>query len=77
MEPNKAQEMRVAVKCKNCMRKIFYKSTPLTGVIELKCPRCQQVVSINLAYRRSHTPISYRKCAPMSPNFHLSSNTVS
>ena len=30
-------EMRVAVKCKVCQRVIFYKTTPLSGKIELKC----------------------------------------
>ena len=61
METNSGQEMRVAVKCKVCQRVIFYKSTPLSGKIELKCPKCHQITNINLAYRRSKTPLFYRR----------------
>ena len=43
METNSGQEMRVAVKCKVCQRVIFYKTTPLSGKIELKCPKCHQI----------------------------------
>ena len=70
METNSGQEMRVAVKCKVCQRVIFYKTTPLSGKIELKCPKCHQITNINLAYRRSKTPLFYRRIsAPTSaPN---------
>lgn len=61
METNSGQEMRVAVKCKVCQRVIFYKTTPLSGKIELKCPKCHQITHINLAYRRSKTPLFYRR----------------
>ena len=61
METNSGQEMRVAVKCKVCQRVIFYKTTPLSGKIELKCPKCHQNTNINLAYRRSKTPLFYRR----------------
>ena len=61
METNSGQEMRVAVNCKVCQRVIFYKTTPLSGKIELKCPKCHQITNINLAYRRSKTPLFYRR----------------
>ena len=61
METNSGQEMRVAVKCKVCQRVIFYKTTPLSSKIELKCPKCHQITNINLAYRRSKTPLFYRR----------------
>ena len=61
METNSGQEMRVAVKCKVCQRVIFYKTTPLSGKIELKCPKCHQITNIDLAYRRSKTPLFYRR----------------
>lgn len=61
METNSGQEMRVAVKCKVCQRVIFFKTTPLSGKIELKCPKCHQITNINLAYRRSKTPLFYRR----------------
>ena len=63
METNSGQEMRVAVKCKVCQRVIFYKTTPLSGKIELKCPKFHQITQINLAYRRSKTPLFYRRSA--------------
>ena len=63
METSTEQEMRVAVKCKVCQRVIFYKTTPLSGKIELKCPKCPQITQINLAYRRSKTPLFYRRSA--------------
>ena len=53
--------MRIAVKCKQCNVTIFYKTTPTTGIIECKCPRCKSITAINLAYRRSKTPIFYRR----------------
>ena len=68
METNAKQVMRVAVKCKNCTRTIFYKTTPLSGIIELKCPRCQKVAAIKLAHRRSKTPIFYRQCTSIPSN---------
>ena len=71
MDAKEKQVMRVAVKCKNCKRTIFYKTTPLSGIIELKCPRCQKVVAINLAYRRSKAPIFYRQCASIPLNIHV------
>ena len=61
METSTEQEMRVAVKCKVCQRVIFYKTTPLSGKIELKCPQCHQITQINLAYRRSKMPLFYRR----------------
>ena len=63
METNSGQKMRVAVKCKVCQRVIFYKTTPLSGKIELKCPKCHQITQIHLAYRRSKTPLFYRRSA--------------
>ena len=68
METKEKQVMRVAVKCKNCTRTIFYKTTSLSGIIEVKCPRCQKVTAINLAYRRNQTPIFYRHCASIPLN---------
>lgn len=53
MESTGKQEMRIAVKCKQCNMTIFYKTTPSTGIIECKCPRCRKITEINLAYRRS------------------------
>ena len=63
METTGKQEMRIAVKCKQCNMTIFYKTTPSTGIIECKCPRCRKITEINLAYRRSRTPLFYRRSA--------------
>ena len=61
METSQKQEMRIAVKCRHCNMTIFYKTTPSTGIIECKCPRCKKITAINLAYRRSKTPLFYRR----------------
>ncbi len=63
METTGKAEMRIAVKCKQCNMTIFYKTTPSTGIIECKCPRCKKITAINLAYRRSKTPLFYRRSA--------------
>lgn len=63
METTGKQDMRIAVKCKQCNMTIFYKTTPSTGIIECKCPRCRKITEINLAYRRSRTPLFYRRSA--------------
>lgn len=50
--------VKVMVKCPSCTRRIFDKCTPATGEIEIKCPRCGNVVRVNLALRRG---IYYRR----------------
>ena len=47
--------MQVMKKCPICDRRIFDKITPTSGMIELKCPHCRNVVTINLALRRCST----------------------
>ena len=44
--------MQVMKKCPICDRRIFDKITPTSGMIEMKCPHCRNVVKINLALRR-------------------------
>lgn len=59
----KESQMKVIVKCPKCEWRIFDKVTPTSGVIELKCPNCHKVVSVDLSLRKS---IKYR-LAMVSP----------
>ena len=54
---NQNVTIRIAKHCPVCSWRIFDKVTPTSGIIEIKCPRCGQVVKINLALRQ---PIHYR-----------------
>lgn len=49
----KADKMKVIVKCPRCDWRIFDKVTPTTGIIELKCPKCNKVVSVDLSLRKT------------------------
>ena len=56
------REMRVSKRCPNCGWRVLDKITPTAGIIELKCPKCDKPVMIDLSYRTSHpgTLIQYR-----------------
>lgn len=45
------QPIRVSKCCPNCNLRLFDKVSPSTGYVEIKCPRCNQTVRINLALR--------------------------
>lgn len=40
------------VRCPNCEWRIFDEITPTTGIIEVKCPNCRKVVSVDLTLKR-------------------------
>ena len=42
---------KIVKKCRKCGRRIFDKITPTSGIIEIKCPQCKQVIEIDLSYR--------------------------
>ena len=44
-------ETKVVKKCPVCGWRIFDKITPTSGFIEMKCPGCRQVITIDLSYR--------------------------
>lgn len=46
------KEIKVSKLCPVCKWRIFDKVTPTTGVIQLKCPNCHRIVTINLAFRK-------------------------
>lgn len=50
--------LHVVVKCPICGWRIMDKITPTSGTIEIKCPKCHKVVSVDLSLRRS---IRYRQ----------------
>ena len=45
--------VRVMVECPTCDWRILDKVTPTTGVIEMKCPRCGKIVTVDLSLRRN------------------------
>lgn len=59
----KTEKMKVIVKCPRCDWRILDKVTPASGVIEVKCPKCHNIVAVDLSLRRA---IKYR-LAMMSP----------
>lgn len=52
------QEMRFTVRCPKCGWRIFDKVTPTTGMISVKCPKCRNIVQVDLSLRRAE---KYRK----------------
>lgn len=50
-------DYNIMVYCPKCRKRIFDKITTTTGIIRLKCPHCQKLVSINLAFRLSNNPL--------------------
>lgn len=50
MDKEKGINIRVA--CPKCSARIFDKITVSTGIIEMKCPKCGNVVKVNLALRK-------------------------
>ena len=52
MNEKKETGLRVAKKCPQCDLRIFDKITPGSGMVEVKCPRCKTVFTLDLAYRR-------------------------
>ena len=49
----KKNEVRVSKRCPNCGWRVLDKITPTAGIIELKCPKCEKPVMIDLSYRIS------------------------
>lgn len=56
-------EVKVIKRCPKCNWRIFDKVTPTTGIIELKCPNCHQVIKIDLSYRVSRPKAASRQFA--------------
>lgn len=55
----RSNAIKVIVKCPNCSWRVLDKVTPTTGVIQLKCPQCRKVVSVDLSLRK-RAGIRYR-----------------
>ena len=55
--------VKVIVRCPKCDWRIFDKVTPTTGIIEVKCPSCRKIVSVDLALRRK-TGVKHRLLTP-------------
>ena len=55
-------EPTIKVRCPKCNWRICDKVTPTTGIIEMKCPNCRNVISVDLSFRRK-SDIKYRMAA--------------
>ena len=44
--------IRISKKCKKCGCRLFDKVSPACGYVEIKCPKCGQANTVNLALRR-------------------------
>ena len=47
------EEIRVEKRCPVCGQRLFDTITLASGSVEIKCPRCKQVVLVNLELRMS------------------------
>ena len=43
--------LKISKRCPVCDWRIFDKVTPASGIIEIKCPKCGKVVTVNLSCR--------------------------
>ena len=50
---NEKDGIRVSKKCPKCGWRVLDRITPASGIIELKCPKCEKPVRIDLSYRLS------------------------
>lgn len=53
-------EYHIIVYCPECKKRVFDKVSPANGLIEIKCPHCHKLVTINLAFRLNYNPLKYR-----------------
>lgn len=53
--------VRIIKRCPKCGWRIFDKISPTSGVIEMKCPHCGKLITVDLSFRRLMTE-SYRSC---------------
>ena len=56
----KKDGIRVSKKCPVCGWRVMDKVTPTSGVVEVKCCNCHNIVQIDLSYRVSRTSPSLR-----------------
>jgi len=49
---NKDEGIKIRVACPKCGARIFDKITVSTGILEMKCPKCSNVIKVNLALRK-------------------------
>lgn len=57
MHNKEKDKITVSKQCPICGRRILDKVTPTSGIISLKCNHCNNIVSIDLAFRRA---VKYR-----------------
>lgn len=52
---------RKPVRCSVCGRIVCYKMGATSGLVEIKCPKCSRVTTVDLALRKSKVPIHFRR----------------
>jgi len=57
------QQIRVVKKCPKCDWRILDKVTPTSGIIEIKCPKCRNIVPIDLSNRMAQPRRIYYRIA--------------
>lgn len=45
---NNDKDYRVPIYCPICKKRLFDILTPSEGIIEIKCPKCKQIIVVNL-----------------------------
>ncbi len=53
-------EYHVMVYCTVCNRRLIDKLSPSEGTIRVKCPHCNNLITINLAFRKNTNYLKYR-----------------
>ncbi len=53
--------IRVSVKCPYCQHRVFDKMGAMSGILEIKCPKCRHVFKVDLSLRKRR--VLYRKYA--------------
>jgi len=52
--------VRVSVRCDRCRQRLFDKVSAATGIVEVKCPRCNYLNHLDLSFRM-RSMLRYRR----------------
>lgn len=65
---NNCPVIPIAVRCDRCMRIVGYKIVAGTGRIQIKCPKCGQIMIVDLSMRKAKQQVFYRRVNSNSLN---------
>lgn len=57
--------VRVSVRCERCRQRLFDKVSVASGVVEVKCPRCNYLNNVDLSFRLKSV-LRYRRINTIS-----------